>query len=74
MQSLNETLEGIHKLGCLFKGLEPCLVDFPFRREGREVYLCWELGENRIGFYHGLEEGYEGRKPLELPRLPKKKN
>jgi hypothetical protein len=40
-------------------------VDFPALREGEEVYFCWKLGEERIGYWHGLEEGFAGRKPLE---------
>ncbi len=61
---LKERLAKIEDLGCLPKGLDPCLVDFPFRLDGREVYLCWKLGEEKIAFYHGLEEGFAGRKPL----------
>ena len=40
------------------------LVDFPTRREGEEVLLCWKLGEGEITHWHGLEEGFPGRKPL----------
>ncbi len=41
------------------------LVDFPFRaRGGTAVYLCWRLGEPSIAFWHGIDEGYGGRKPI----------
>ncbi len=40
-------------------------MDFPSLREGEEVYLCWKLGEERIGYWHGIEEGFAGRKPLD---------
>ena len=56
----------IHEAGGLVKDLDAGLVDFPARREGAEVLLCWRLGEDEVGFWHGLEEGFSGRKPLPL--------
>ena len=56
----------IHELGALVKDLDQGLVDFPALREGEEVLLCWRLGEDEIGFWHGLEEGFSGRRPLPL--------
>ena len=48
----------------VLRDLERGLVDFPSIREGREVYLCWLEGEDGIGYWHDLEEGFAGRKPL----------
>jgi hypothetical protein len=56
-----ERLEG---LGVLVKDLDRGLVDFPALRDGEEVLLCWQVGEAKVAFWHGLEEGYAGRKPL----------
>jgi hypothetical protein len=56
----------IHELGALVKDLDDGLVDFPARRGGEDVLLCWRLGEDEIAFWHGLEEGFSGRKPLPL--------
>jgi hypothetical protein len=56
----------IHELGALVKDLDVGLVDFPAQRAGEDVLLCWRLGEEEIGFWHGLEEGFSGRKPLPL--------
>lgn len=56
----------IHEVGALVKDLDQGLVDFPARREGEDVLLCWRLGEEEIGYWHGLEEGFSGRKPLPL--------
>ena len=56
----------IHEAGGLVKDLDAGLVDFPARREGVEVLLCWRLGEEEVGYWHGLEEGFSGRKPLPL--------
>jgi len=41
------------------------LIDFPALRDGEEVYLCWELGEDAIGYWHDVETGYRGRQPLD---------
>ena len=56
----------IHEAGALVKDLDQGLVDFPARREGVDVLLCWRLGEDKIRFWHGLDEGFSGRKPLPL--------
>ena len=54
-------LEGV---GVMLRDLDRGLIDFPAVREGREVYLCWEEGEDEIGWWHDLESGYAGRQPL----------
>jgi hypothetical protein len=46
------------------KDLDRGLIDFPALREGREVFLCWEQGEDDIEFWHDLDAGYAGREPL----------
>jgi hypothetical protein len=46
------------------RDLERGLVDFPALAGGREIYLCWELGEPEITHWHGLESGFAGRRPL----------
>jgi hypothetical protein len=55
----------VESLGLVLRDLDRGLIDFPAILEGREVYLCWELGEAKIGFWHHLETGYGGRQPLE---------
>ena len=69
---LQEAVEKVLETGCLVKDLEMGLVDFPSLRGGQEIYLCWKLGEERIQYWHGLTEGYAGRKPLDdsLPKEP----
>ena len=56
----------IHEVGGLVKDLDDGLVDFPAKRHGEDVLLCWRLGEDEVGFWHGLDEGFSGRKPLPL--------
>ena len=56
--------EEINGAGAQIKSLEEGLLDFPSRRDGEEVLLCWRLGEDEIGYWHGLDEGFAGRRPL----------
>jgi hypothetical protein len=67
-EQLARTVDAIQQTGCLVKDLETGLVDFPSLRGGEEIYLCWKLGEARIGYWHGIEEGFTGRKPLDDSR------
>ena len=59
-----EGVAAIVKLGGVPKDLGIGLVDFPFLLNDREVNLCWRFGETKINFWHDLDEGYAGRKPL----------
>lgn len=61
---INEWMQKIVELGALPKGVEPALVDFPSRIDGREAYLCWKLGEKKVSHYHPVDEGFSTRKPL----------
>jgi hypothetical protein len=56
--------EEIDAAGAQIKSLEEGLLDFPSRREGELVLLCWKLGEGEIEYWHGIDEGFAGRKPL----------
>ncbi len=51
------------------KDLDIGLVDFPTLFQGEEVYLCWKLGEAGIRFWHGIDEGFRGRKPIDAEFL-----
>ncbi len=55
----------IHGRGAIVKDLDEGLVDFPAFREGEEILLCWRLGEAEVAYWHGLEEGFAGRKQLD---------
>jgi hypothetical protein len=58
-------VNAIHELGGLVKDPDTGLVDFPARVGGVEVFLCWRLGEDEIEHWHGIDEGFSGRKPLD---------
>ena len=63
-QQLQENLKEVTDRGILVRDLGRGLVDFPSRREGREVYLCWLRGEERIDYWHETNVGFAGRQPL----------
>jgi hypothetical protein len=58
-------LETIEQSGIVLRDIDRGLVDFPALMDGREIYLCWELGEDDVGYWHELETGYGGREPLD---------
>jgi hypothetical protein len=62
---LRAIVEEVQEIGCLIKDLDIGLIDFPTLFRGTEVYLCWKLGEPAIHFWHGVEEGFRGRKPID---------
>jgi hypothetical protein len=62
---LKQAIEKVHEFGCVVKDLEIGLIDFPTLFQGEEVYLCWKLGEAGIQFWHGVHEGFRGRKPID---------
>jgi len=55
----------IHELGGVVKDAGTGLVDFPAQVDGVEAFLCWRLGEDEIAYWHGLDDGFPGRKPLD---------
>ena len=63
-KTLAGTIGEIQAMGVLVKDLDTGLVDFPGQRAGQDILLCWQLGEDEVAFWHGLEDGYAGRRPL----------
>lgn len=57
-------IEEIEDIGCIIKDLEIGIIDFYSKFEGREIFLCWKLGEKKIKFWHEVDSGYEGRRPI----------
>ena len=62
---MSSLVEKVQEMGCELKDIDQGLIDFRAEREGREVYLCWKLGEPDIRWWHDLESGFAGRQPLE---------
>lgn len=65
-QAVAQAVDRLQQLGVVVKDLDRGLVDFPALRRGEEVLLCWQVGEDEIAFWHGVDEGFAGRKPLPL--------
>jgi hypothetical protein len=64
-KGVKTAVEKLQEIGCLLKDVETGLVDFPTLYRGKEVYLCWKLGESSIGFWHHVEDGFPGRHPID---------
>ena len=64
IQTMQELIDELSSFGCVLKDPTIGLIDFLSMRNGREVYLCWHLGEERINFWHYLDAGFAGRQPL----------
>lgn len=62
---MRSALAELQQMEVVLRDLDRGLVDFPALRDGREVYLCWQEGEEAIGYWHDLESGFGGREPLE---------
>ena len=60
-----ECLRVLDDAGVQVKSLEEGLIDFPSLRDGEDVLLCWQVGEPEVAFWHGIDEGFAGRKPLD---------
>jgi len=65
MEQLEKEIQKLEELGCVLKDMTIGLVDFPAVRLGTRVWLCWKLGEKEVAYWHGLNEGYAGRKAIE---------
>jgi hypothetical protein len=58
-------VERLEDLGVTLKDLDLGLLDFPSERNGEPVLLCWHVGEEAVTSWHGLAEGFAGRKPID---------
>lgn len=64
IQALQVLINELNDFGCELKDPDMGLIDFLSLRNGREIYLCWHLGEERINYWHYLNTGFAGRQPL----------
>lgn len=58
-------LETLEQAEIVIRDIDRGLLDFPAIVDGREVFLCWELGEDEVAYWHELSSGYRGRRPLD---------
>ena len=61
---VKDWVEQIQSYGCICKGVEQGLIDFPCMLGAEVVFLCWQLGEPAVSHWHRIEEGFAGRRPL----------
>lgn len=66
IDKLHVYLDELTEIGCELKDFQIGLVDFIGRHQGREIYLCWKLGEEKIGYFHELNAGFAGRMPVTI--------
>ncbi len=68
-----KNIEALNELGVIMKDIELGLVDFPFKVKNSEAFLCWQLGEDKISYWHDCEEDFENRhKIVDMDELFKK--
>lgn len=65
-RALAHVIDELAGRGVQVKDIDTGLVDFPALRHGETVLLCWRLGEDEVGYWHTLEAGFAGRRPLPL--------
>lgn len=63
-------LDELEQIGCVFKGFDTGLIDFPAVVDGRDVYLCWQFDEPRLEYWHEIDGGFAGRQPLDAFHFP----
>ena len=66
MDRLQDYVAELATVGCELKDYRTGLVDFVGRHQGRDVLLCWRLGEDRVGYWHETTAGFAGRKPVSV--------
>lgn len=62
--TVRREVEALAEAGIVLRDADTGLVDFPSLRDGREVFLCWRLGEHEVGHWHEVDAGFPGRRPL----------
>ena len=63
--AVRRLLGAVQELGIVVRDIDRGLIDFPALIDGEEVYLCWQLDEDGISWWHDLESGFGGRRPLD---------
>lgn len=69
---IKELVDTIQNFGVMVKGVDPVLIDFPAKNGEEEILLCWKEDEDEIMYWHGLYEGFRGRKPISMLKPDKR--
>lgn len=70
IKQINDAVEQVQRHGCVCKGVEQGLLDFPCLFGAEIVFLCWQYGEPEVSYWHRIEDGFAGRRPLLDPEEP----
>jgi hypothetical protein len=68
MHRLEDFVDELSEIGCELKDYQTGLIDFTGRHHGHDVCLCWKLGEECVAYWHEIDTGFAGRKPVSLLR------
>ena|SRR5712692_7516009 len=61
IEEIQLTVGLLEEMGCIVRHIDEGIVDFPALRYGKQVYLCWRLGETEVAYWHDMENGFSGR-------------
>ncbi len=64
IKELMQSIAELEDLGILIRDIDSGLIDFPAEKFGEKVFLCWKYGESEIDYWHGINEGFGGRRSL----------
>ncbi len=64
LETLKGEIDSVHRMGCTIKDLDVGLVDWPGKNGSRDVLLCWRFGEPEVAFFHDVDAGFAGRRPV----------
>lgn len=64
VETLRDELRAVRATGCVVKDIERGLVDWPANKDGREIRLCWRLGEKQVEYWHDADTGFAARRPV----------
>lgn len=64
VDALKEDVAALRRQGCIVKDVDAGLVDWYACKEGRDVFLCWKLGEKEVRYWHDVDVGFAGRRPI----------
>ena len=64
-EAIERAIYIIQQYGCMVKDINVGLLEFAAELDGEQVLLCWRYGEEKVAYYHGIHEGFNGRSPLD---------
>jgi hypothetical protein len=69
MEEIERIIGLLEEMGCMVRHIDEGIVDFPALRYGKQVYLCWRLGESEVSYWHDMEKGYAGRSRITVDEI-----